>query len=60
VEGSRLVLIETLDLDNVKKLVSTDEKISTRSKVDLNTMRNLDLDWSQQSRPSGLILTYPT
>ena len=44
-------LYQDLDLDSLKK------DILTLSKVDLDRLRNLDLDldWSRQSRPPGLV-----
>ncbi len=48
------VSIETLDLDIVKKFVSTLKKILTFSKSLSQQLRNLDLDWSRMLRPPSL------
>ncbi len=54
------VSIETLDLDISKTDISTVEKILTLQKISLNAkdVLDLDLDWSQLSRPPWLSTTH--
>jgi hypothetical protein len=49
---SRSCLNSKDNLDKFQKLISTDREISIS--IGLDRSRNLDLDWSQLSRPPGL------